>query len=118
MADEKSSLGNWYDIGFAEGFEAAAKEAKHQEKNFEAAEDALALAHGLLNGKYNTIRRRQIDFGSFSDLHSWMEGAHLGISSAGGRLGFQCTVDYPQARRDGGTVIYLLVVRDIGPVRH
>lgn len=113
MAETKKSPGNWYEIGFAEGAEAGSSDMIVRE-HFGPLEDALAMGHAMLNGRYATVRRRQIDFQSFDDIQAWLGGVVAGIDSVGARVGFQTTIEYPYSKTDGGVVMYILVTRDVG----
>ncbi|MGN7804933.1 hypothetical protein ACTJKE_19745 [Ensifer sp. 22521] len=115
MTDTVKSDEDWHEIGFAEGAEAGGAEMVFREPYFEPLEEALAMGHAVLNGTYNLIRRRQIDFHSFDELQAWMGGVNAGIVSAGARVGFQTSIEYPYSRPDGGAVTYILVTRDFGP---
>ncbi|MBP1874061.1 hypothetical protein J2Z19_003785 [Ensifer adhaerens] len=109
----RSTVG--YEVGFAEGAKAGRADMKAREACFEPFEDALSMAHAVLNGSYAVIRRRQIDFQSFEDIQNWMGGVAAGIESVGARVGFQTTIEYPHSRPDGGAVTYIFVTRDFGP---
>lgn len=115
MSDLIKSTDDWYEEGFAEGTQAGGSEIVARKPDFSPLEDALAMGHAVLDGRYATVRRRQADFRSFEDLQAWLGGVVAGIESVGARVGFQTTIEYPHARSDGGAVTYILVVRDVRP---
>lgn len=112
MAETTQTTGTWYKIGFDEGAKAGISDMVAERDTFSSMEDALAMGHAVLDGRYATIRRRQIDFKSFDDIQDWMGGVLAGTASVGARIGFQVSIEYPYSRSDGGVVTYILVVRD------
>ncbi|WP_075289795.1 hypothetical protein [Pararhizobium arenae] len=118
MPEEIDTTGAWYKIGFDEGAKAGTSDMVAERDTFSAMEDALAMGHAVLDGRYATIRRRQIDFQSFDDIQDWMGGVLAGTASVGARIGFQVSLEYPYSSSDGGVVTYILVVRDSSTVSH
>ncbi|MBY5431014.1 hypothetical protein [Rhizobium leguminosarum] len=115
MSDVIKTAGDWYEQGLAEGTQAGGSEIEVRIPDFGPLEDALAMGHAVLNGRYATVRRRQADFRSFEDLQAWLGGVVGGIESVGARVGFQTTIEYPNTKSDGGAVTFILVVRDACP---
>lgn len=103
------STEEWYEIGFSDGVEAGTTPLVPRGRDFGPHEDILALGHRILNGRYNVIRRRQIDFHSFEAGASWMTGVQAGIASVDACIGYQIGVSDPSDGPNGGMLIYVLV---------
>jgi hypothetical protein len=102
---------DWHEIGFSQGVEAGNAPIVAQRRDFGPHEANFAMVHDALDGIYQPVSRPASEFANHEQIAAWTAGVAEGAKSVGARVGAHLATDDPEARGDGGTIVYVLVTK-------